>query len=231
MGLISAALPALARVAEPPVDPDAPEAREWILRELAKSEYQAAKPTLFDQIADRFWKWIQSLQVPVADGAPPLGLLLLLGVVVVVVVIALLVWGVPRANRRSRRGADGELFGAKDERDAAALRRAADQAARAGDWPLAIAERFRAIARALTERTAVTLTPGTTAADAARRAGAVFPAQADGLARGAAAFDDVRYLGGGGSREAYDELVALDRELAGARPRLDAAEPVSTVPR
>nr|WP_246287013.1 DUF4129 domain-containing protein [Schumannella luteola] len=227
---VAGAAPALLRLAEPPVTPDGPEAREWILRELAKSEYQAAKPTLFDIIAKRFWDWFNSLQVPVAEGAPPLGVLLILGAVVVAVIIALLIWGVPRFNRRSRL-AGGGLFGESDERDAAAIRRAAEQAAKAGDWPLAISERFRAIARALTERTAVTLMPGTTAADAARRAAAVFPAQADGLANGAAVFDAVRYLGGAGSRDDYERLVALDRELASARPRLDAAEPVSVVPR
>jgi hypothetical protein len=227
---IAGVAPAILRLAEPPVTPDGPEAREWILRELAKSEYQAAKPTLFDIIAKRFWDWFNSLQVPVAEGAPPLGVLLILGAVVVAVIIALLVWGVPRFNRRSRFGG-GELFGESDERDASAIRRASDQAAKAGDWPLAIGERFRAIARALTERTVVTLMPGTTAADAARRAAVVFPAQADGLAAGAAAFDGVRYLGAAGSRDDYERLVALDRELTSARPRLDAAEPAQVVPR
>ena len=34
-----------------PVDPEPPEARQWLVDELSKPQYQAAKPTLFDQIA------------------------------------------------------------------------------------------------------------------------------------------------------------------------------------
>ena len=36
---------------DPPLDPDATEARRWVLDELANPEYRAAEPTAFDLFA------------------------------------------------------------------------------------------------------------------------------------------------------------------------------------
>ena len=90
-----------------------------------------------------------------------------------------------------------------------------------GDYATAIAELFRALARGLTERTIVTVTPGTTARGFAGRAGVTFPQFADRLVTAAEAFDDVRYLGHPGSVEGYDALVALESEVRAARPALE----------
>ena len=92
----------------------------------------------------------------------------MLVVVVVLVVVGLLVFGLPRLRRR-RRVAE-PLFDDQDRRDLRALRRAAAAAAEAGDWPLAIEERYRAIVRGIVDRDLVRVHPGTTArgvADAA----------------------------------------------------------------
>lgn len=209
--------------ADIPVDPDAPEARDWLLDELSKTPYQAAKPTLIDQIGQQILQWFGDLlawlsgtgQAGAGAGAAPLWLALLIPLAIIGV-IAFLVYGVPRLNRRSR--VTGALFGEDDARDAAAMRRDAERAAAAGDYASAIAELFRALARGLAERTLVTTSPGTTATEFARRAGSVFPASASELTSSAGDFDGVRYLGHPGSREQWDRMVALERSLRSARP-------------
>jgi hypothetical protein len=207
---------------DPPVEPDADQARQWLLDELSKPDYQAARPTWFDQASKAFSDWIASIQVPGGQGFGPL---ILVGVVVVVaalIVVAFLVFGRPRLNRRSSLRTT-ELFGADDTRSAAEIRAAARRAAASGDWSTAIEEQYRAIARALAERTVVMSAPGTTAQEFASRAGRSFPDAVDALRAGARAFDEVRYLDRPGSQEQFDRLVALDAQLERARPaRLEA---------
>ena len=206
---------------EVPVDPEAPEAREWLIQELSKPEYQEAKPTWIDLLVNAFWEWIQSLQFGEVQGPPALGLGIIVAVIVVGLIVAFLVFGMPRLNRRSK--VTGTLFGEDDDRDAAAMRKAAQDAAARGDYSTAVAELFRSIARGLAERTIVITTPGTTAHDFSLRAATSFPGFEGRLAEAAAAFDDVRYLGGDGTAEQYEALASLERDLRTARPVMDAA--------
>jgi hypothetical protein len=211
---------------EVPVDPDAPQAREWLADELSKAPYQAAKPTFLDLIAQQIFGWFDDLidWLSGAGGAPgtggaPLWILAILIPVAIIALLAFLVYGLPRLNRRSR--ISGALFGEDDERDAAGMRRAAQTAADAGDYGTAIAELFRALARGLAERTVVTTHPGTTASAFARRAGEVFPSDAAALHDRARDFDAVRYLGHPGSREQWEQLRALESRMRTARATLE----------
>ncbi|MBX3093728.1 MAG: DUF4129 domain-containing protein [Cryobacterium sp.] len=197
-----------------PVEPDADEARRLVLDELSKPHYAAAQPTLFDRISQAVWEWLQSLTI--AGTGVELSLLTVLLIVLAVVVIgAFLIFGMPRLRRRST--VTGPLFGVDEKRSAAQLRTSARRAANESDWTTAIEEQFRAIARALQERTILTPTPGTTAQGFASRATAAFPAQAQALREAATAFDDVRYLDQAGTEAAYERLVELDRELERAQ--------------
>lgn len=203
-----------------PVDPDAPTAREWLRQVLSGAEYQRARPSLWELLGRWIMDRLSELQLPVVPGGPPLivvaiPLLLIVGALVV----AFVRYGVPRLNRKTVD--TGRLFEEQDERTAARLRRDAAEAARSGDWPRAIAEQFRALSRALADRTVISLAPGTTAHRVARSAGAAFPPFAARLDTAASSFDDVRYLDGIGSREAFEALAALDRELQTARATLD----------
>jgi hypothetical protein len=207
-----------------PVTPDGGEARQLLLDELAKSPYQAAKPSFFDLAAQAFLQWFQSLFSARGSAAPPVLLVLALLVVVALVVVALLVFGVPRANRRSR--VAGSLFGDDDRRSAADLRRAAAAALASGDLDTAVLERFRASARGLDERTLVSVFPGTTASGFAGRAGATFPAERAALAAAAGVFDAVRYAGRAATRAEAESMAALDERLVAARPRLAEPAPV-----
>jgi hypothetical protein len=203
-----------------PVEPDRPEAREWLIDELTAAEYQNAQPNWLDRAAQALLDWITSLQGSGAAGPPAVGLLIVALVVAAIVVLAFFVFGRPRANGRS--GVRGSLFGEDDDRSAEQLRRSADAAAAAGDPTAAIAERFRAIARALSERTILTLSPGTTAHGFADRASAAFPPRAARRATAAEVFDAVRYLDRPGTLEQYAHMVELDDALEAARPRLEA---------
>ena len=221
-----------------PVDPDAPEATRWLLTELAKPEYQQAKPSPFEDAVNHVLDWLNDLvnslggaQVPGLGGALPV---VLIGLVVALGVVAFLVFGLPRINRRA--AATGELFGDDDPRDAGTLRRDARWAAAAGDYATAVAELFRALARRLDERTIVTAYPGSTARDFARRAGGAFPAAADRLLAAASDFDGVRYLGQPGDVGQWARMEALEADLRDARPERggsldELAEVTATVPR
>lgn len=199
-----------------PVEPDRPTARQLLADELAKQEYQRAKPSWFDYLLSAIRDWLASLQIGSAQGPPAFGLLVLLIVIGVLLLIAFLIFGVPRLNRRST--LSRSLFGEDDARTAAQMRAAAEAASARGDFAVAIAEMYRAIARGLAERTVLTTSPGTTAHDFATRAGSAFPSSATELTASARAFDDVRYLGGTGSREQYELVALLERTLRSAKP-------------
>ena len=211
-----------------PVDPDAPQAHDWLVQELAKPEYQAAKPTWFDLASKAVQDWLASLFTTGSGSFNGILLVVIVLLAGALLAVAFVVFGLPRFNRRSRLK-DDALFGAGDTRDAAALRSSAERAARAGDWTLAVEERFRAIAQSLDERTIVMLTPGTTANDFAARASAAVPPERQRLATAARIFDGVRYLGRSASPDQYDELVALDTALQAARASAlaDPAEQVT----
>lgn len=198
------------------VEPDAPEARHWLIDEVSKPEYQAAKPTWFDLVSKAIADWFASLQLPSGEGLGGLVPLILIVLSAALLVAAFFIFGVPRLRRRSSLSV--KLFGAEERRTADALRVAAERAARHGDFSLAIQEMFRALARSLVERTVLTVSPGTTAHGFARRAGASFPAFAGRLEASARAFDEVRYLGGSGSEHDYTLLAQLERELRTEKP-------------
>lgn len=199
-----------------PVEPDADSARDWLLQELARAPYQAAKPNPIDVAAQAVWDWLTSLFSGGTGDFSGIIPLVLTVLVVGLLVAAFLSYGRPRLNRRST--SSGALFGVDDRRSAAELRAAARAAATAGDFSLAIQEQFRALARDLADRTVLTVTPGTTARGFAGRAADAFPALGDRFSSAAAAFDDVRYLGGVGSSAQYEHIVLLDEDARGRTP-------------
>jgi hypothetical protein len=206
----------------PPLDPTAEHARQQLAQELAKSQYTAARPTALDLAIAQLEKWFDSLFNRVGSGVPGGPALITIVIVVVIVaaiVVGFLVFGLPRINRRS--DVAGALFGVEDDRSADALRRAAEQAAATGDFATAIEEGFRAIARGLAERVAVTTFPGTTAHTFATQATQVFPDFVADLSCAADAFDRVRYLGSAGTESEWVAVRALDAGLRQAKPLLE----------
>jgi len=198
-----------------PVDPDSPQAHDLLREELLKAEYLQARPTPWDNFISDLTDWMNNLTVGQAQGPPALGLLVALLVIVALLVVTVLIFGLPRINRRSR--VTGSLFGEDDARTAAQMRSAAEAAASRSDYATAVAEMFRSIARGLAERTILTTSPGTTAHDFAGRAARVFPQQLRELADAALAFDDVRYLDRPGTAAQYDAINRLERQLRATR--------------
>lgn len=203
-----------------PVDPDSIEAAKLLLTELAKPQYQAAKPSLFDLVAKAVQDWLFSLRLGEVQGPPALGLGVIILLVVAALVVAFLVFGLPRFNRRS--AVAGALFGKDDDRSSARIRQDAEAAAAGGDYSLAVTEMFRAIARGLAERTIITTSPGTTARDLAAGASAPFPALAEDLRTAGTAFDQVRYLGRDGTAEQFAQVARLERDLRATKPALES---------
>lgn len=204
-----------------PVDPDAEDARELLVRELAKPVYRAAEPTWFDRLSAAVGDWLADLLESGTGGTPALAWTVIVLALVGALVAAYLIFGPPSVNRRST--VVGGLFGEDDSRSAQSLRFAADRAAAASDWVIAIEEMFRAIARGLSERAVLSTMPGTTATAFAASAIGPFPGSSAELASAAASFDAVRYLGRPGSRAEFDALAELERHLRASSPRFDGA--------
>lgn len=205
---------------KPPVDPDAPHARDLLVNELSNPAYQAAKPTWIDIVSKAIGDWLASLLNNAGGMGSPLAVVGLV-VVVCLIVGALIIFGVPRLNRR--RSVTGALIDSHDGRTAAQLRHSAQTAAAGGDFATAIADMFRAAATGLAERTIIAVNPGTTAHQVAVRAGAVFPEQLDALLNGASLFDDVRYLDREGTADGYAHVAALEASLRTSQPTALAA--------
>lgn len=209
-----------------PLIPDGDSARKLAERELAKPEYQAAKPTVIDQWARAFVDFLNDLFTGKNVGGLGPWAAIVIGIVLAAALIAVLViWGRPRRSRT--RAVGSVLLGAADDRMAAQLRAEAERAARDEDWAAAIVLRYRAIARALMERDLLSPAPGATAQTISREAASPFPAEADALHDAAVAFDDVRYLGRPGSAALYRTVADTDERLRALRPQLDERSPVT----
>ncbi len=204
---------------EPPLEIDENPARDLLQGELAKTEYTQASPTWLDLWIDDFWNWVNDLLQPI-EGVPggfsPIALIL--GGLVVLGVLALLI-GRPILAQRARRrtGTPADLFDG-DERSARDLRGSAAAAASRGDFETAVVEQFRALARAVHDRTVISLSPGMTATAVAEATGVSFPGHAPALHVAAKSFDAARYLGLGASEADWRQLRDLDLALDSAAP-------------
>ncbi|MEW2354163.1 DUF4129 domain-containing protein [Spirillospora sp. NPDC029432] len=196
------------------------EAQELARRELEKPIYQRDQPSWLERVLDRVGEWLRELLNrsvdPTAhgnDGGWISLVVILLLVAAAIGVVAWLMWG--RGNVRSRREAllEEKPTTARDHRASA------EEYAAAGDWPKAIRERLRAIARDLEERAVLEPQPGRTADELAAEAGAALPELAGGLRDGVRIFDDVWYGDRPGSAESYAQMKALDERVRAARPR------------
>jgi len=203
---------------EVPVEPDSDQATDWLINELSKAPYQAAKPTLFDRVSRAFSDWLGSLTIGDGNTIPTIVLVVLIALVAIAIIAAIILYGIPRLNRKSRH--DAILFGEADARTSSQLRDAAVQAAARDDCDSAVADMFRAIARGLSERTLVTMTPGTTAHGFAVRAARVLPECGDELAHSADTFDLVRYMRKPATRAQYEQLRALESRIRAVKPNL-----------
>lgn len=213
-----------------PIEIGGDDARRRALEELAKAKY-GGTPEWLQRAAERASRWAERgvdaylrwrAGQNAGAGVSPW---FVIAVVLLVAALALVVWkvGLPRWQRR--RSPDDAL--ALDPTKAATDYRAlADQAAAAGDWRIAVRERFRAVVRELEIRTVIDVRPARTAWEAAYSASRAVPAAADALHTGAELFNAVVYGDRAADADTYARLVAVDETVTTAADRVDlAAEP------
>ncbi|MEV8253447.1 DUF4129 domain-containing protein [Rhodoglobus sp. NPDC076762] len=217
-----AVIPTSTVIADAPIEPDSGEATEWLINELSKVPYQAAKPTLFDRISQAFTDWLSSLTIGEGNGIPAIVAIVLLALIAIAIIAAIIVYGVPRLNRKSRH--QDTLFGDADYRTADQLRDAAELAAARNDFTAAIADMFRSVARGLSERTLVNMTPGTTGHGFSARASLVFPELSADFTASADIFDHVRYMRKPATREQFEQLRNLESRVRAMKPDLAEAQ-------
>lgn len=197
----------------PPLEPGADEARDLLLRELAKAIYEDGM-SLFE----RFIYWFIGL-VNDSDGvSEDFSLSLAFGVILIgVTIIVVIYWrtGPLRRNRRISQSVevfDGEVA------DADRLREFAKHAAAAGEWDRAVIEQFRALVRALQDRVVVSDHTGLTAQESVAQASARFPGQMSGLELAARSFSDVLYGKRPATATQYEQIRDLDQLLERTKP-------------
>lgn len=198
---------------EPPITPDADQARRWAEDELSKAEYSSGGESWLARLMDWFARLLDGLGDGVGSFAGPWGAI---GIgLAIAAVLAVVIWLVVGPLRRNRRVAtESGLF--EDDRDADALDQDAARAAREGDWATATMQAYRATIRRLSERHLLDLTPGLTAHEAAGIGGAAVPALADALAIDAEAFDGLRYGHRGAGPDDYAHARATLERAASA---------------
>jgi hypothetical protein len=185
-----------------------------LLDELAKAEYHEQRDLLTELLG---WlvRELGSLRAPASLGHPWLMLLLVVAIAAAVAIVARIVGG-PVARRPMRSRERGVLL---DElRSAAELRVEAAALAGRGDWTGAILARFRALARALEERTVLTASPGRTAREIAIGAARRLPGLGDRLMWAAQLFDALAYADQSGDEAGYTAVTELDESVSRTVP-------------
>lgn len=193
---------------------DREQARELARDELARREYDAARPPLLLRVVGRVLRELGELLDRGAGAVPGgrWGLLLLLLLLVGLAAVVLTRVG-PLAQGRAR----APLFADSAVLTAAQHRELAERAAAAGQWAQAVRERLRAVVRDLEARGVLDPRPGRTAGEVARDAGAVVPGIAGDLRDAAVVFDEVWYGGRTADASSYATLVAVDERVSASR--------------
>ena len=197
-----------------PVELGREQAQRLAQQELAKPEYEDARPGLLERVVGWLLERLGDLFAR-GGAVAPRGWVLLLIVAGLAAVVGLAL------ARRVRAGAgrrDGRALFTGRERSAAEHRAAAEAAVARGAWAEAVRDRLRAIVRELEERAVLDPRPGRTADEAAAEAGRLLPAVAADLREAARLFDEIWYGARPATAEHDRRLREVDAAVAAARP-------------
>lgn len=212
----------LLRAAEPLTrDGAADEAR----RELQRSVYDEAKPSLLARVIDKVIQFLRDLLNHASHATPggAFGLLTLVVLIAVVVVVAVRLGPLRRAQSAAG-GLDVPAAVTADQ-----LRSSAEALAAERQWAEAVRARLRAVVRTLEDRTLIEPRAGRTAYEVARDAGSVAPPLRPALESAAGTFSEIWYGGRAATGDDYREIADLDDAVRRYRPST-AADPAPTGP-
>lgn len=200
------------------------QAQRLAQEELRNSIYRKNQPSLLSRFVQRVSDWLQNVlgfhpgsNVGHGKASTGTGWLAIVAILVIILLVILFIWwraGRLRGNPNTREALLEERISRPDEH-----REAAEAFAAAGDWPNAVRERLRAIARDLEERVIVEPRPGRTADELGTEAAAALPEHASALAVAVRTFDDVSYGDRPGTAESYRQVADTDEAIRRARPR------------
>ena len=186
---------------EVPLTPDQGEARDWLLKELAKGEYGEIRGPIVGFVKNLIDDFFRLLSWK-GQGTPPISLIL--AILAIIVIAALVIVLILNPIRLAKRRKSGLVF--EEETSAPQVQASFDEAVAAQDWNLAYVWAYRLMVLGLDDHDVVSSTPGLTAREAADAATRVAPGLAPQLSAYAESFDKGRY---GRSAIPRDEVDAL----------------------
>lgn len=186
---------------EVPLTPDQGEARDWLLKELAKGEYGEIRGPIVGFVKNLIDDFFRLLSWK-GQGTPPISLIL--AILAIIVIAALVIVLILNPIRLAKRRKSGAVF--EEETSAPQVQASFDEAVAAQDWNLAYVWAYRLMVLGLDDHDVVSSTPGLTAREAADAATRVAPGLAPQLSEYAESFDKVRYGRAAISRDEVDAL-------------------------
>lgn len=199
------------------------EARERILEELAKDEYDDS-PGFVAWLLGAIEDWLARM-VDGVDGSSATQTVIAVLLALVLAAVVVLVLRRTGLLRRSPALAVDAALDAEPVLSGEELRGAARDAIDAGRTDDGTVLALRALVRDLEERTLLDVATGMTAHEAAHRAAAAFPDLRGRLQRGADAFDTAAYSVRTAGPKQAEDLLRLAEYIAETAPDLTASEP------
>ncbi|MGB3764668.1 MAG: DUF4129 domain-containing protein [Ornithinimicrobium sp.] len=195
--------------------PDRDEARDLLIQELAKPEYNRPENPLL-RLAGWLADQLNGL-LNVLPGSSSLSSILVV-LVLLLVVSALAFASRQRLRERTLAAASADSVLGTESLSAQEYRARAEGCASRGDWAGALLDSYRALTAGAGERTLLDDAPTRTAHEVAGALATTFPEHAPDLRWSADAFDRVRYGQQSCSREEAERVRDLDRIVRKARP-------------
>ncbi|MFJ6044411.1 DUF4129 domain-containing protein [Brachybacterium paraconglomeratum] len=210
--------------AAPRLGPD--EARERILEELAKDEYDDS-PGFVAWLLGAIEDWLARM-VDGVDGSSAMQTVVAVALALLLAAVVVLVLRRTGLLRRSPALAVDAALDAEPVLSGEELRGAARDAIDAGRTDDGTVLALRALVRDLEERTLLDVATGMTAHEAATRAALTFPDLRGRLQRGADAFDTAAYSVRSVGAKPAEDMLRLAEYIAETAPDLSALEQVET---
>lgn len=195
--------------------PGRDEARDLLIQELAKPEYNRRENPLV-----RLAQWLMEQLNNLLNVLPGSGSL---SAVLIVLVVLFVISAVVFASRQRLRDRTLSITSThsvlgEESLSAKQYRARADRSGAAGDWDTALLDHYRALTAGAGERTLLDDAPTRTAHEVAVTLATTFPDHGEDLRWSADAFDRVRYGQQSCSQGEAERVRDLDRIVQKARP-------------